>query len=56
MNSVEGLGRIMQRIVQKAYNARTKAVTLEVKNTAVSLFSKKQNERQLTWYNRLIHC
>ncbi len=54
LNSVEGLGRIMQRIVQKAYNARTKAVALEVKDTAVSLFFKKQKERQLTWYNRLI--
>ena len=55
LNSAEGLGGIMQRIVQKAYNARTKAVALEVKDTAVSLFFKKQKERQLTWYNRLIY-
>jgi Tfp pilus assembly protein PilZ len=41
LNSVEGLGAMMQRLVQKANNARTKAVSLEVKNTAVSSFFKK---------------
>ena len=36
LNGVEGLEGMMVRIVQKVYNARTKAVALEVKNTAVS--------------------
>jgi hypothetical protein len=36
LNSVEGLKDMMMRVVQKALNARTKAVALEVKNTAVS--------------------
>jgi hypothetical protein len=36
LNGAEGLEAIMQRICQKAFNARTKSVGLEVKNTAVS--------------------
>jgi hypothetical protein len=38
---VEGLGGMMQQLVQKVNNARTKVVALEVKNTAVSSFFKK---------------
>jgi hypothetical protein len=36
LNGAEGLEGVMQRICQKAFNARTKSVGLEVKNTAVS--------------------
>ena len=36
LNGVEGLKDMMMRVVQKALNTRTKAVALEVKNTAVS--------------------
>ena len=39
LNSVDGLIAMMQRIAQKANNTRTKLVTLEVKNTAVSTFN-----------------
>jgi hypothetical protein len=39
LNGVDGLTGMMQRIAQKASNARTKPVTLEVKNTAVSTFN-----------------
>lgn len=41
LSGVEGLGSMMQRLVQKANNARTKAVALEVKNTAVSFILQK---------------
>ena len=41
LNSAEGLGALMQRLVQKVNNARTKVVSLEVKNMAVSSFFKK---------------
>lgn len=39
LNGVEGFSGMMQRLVQKASNARTKAVALEVKNAAVSCSS-----------------
>jgi hypothetical protein len=39
LNGADELGNIMQRVVQKANNARTKAVALEVKNAAVSSFA-----------------
>jgi hypothetical protein len=45
LNGVEGLSGMMQRLVQKANNARTKAVALEVKNTAVSSFFKKNRQK-----------
>jgi hypothetical protein len=45
LNSADELGNIMQRVVQKANNARTKAVALEVKNAAVSLFAIGRKEK-----------
>ncbi len=36
LNNADGWDGVIQRIVQKAYHARTKAVSLEVKNTVVS--------------------
>ena len=39
LNGVEGFGGMMQWLVQKANNARTKALALEVKNAAVSCSS-----------------
>lgn len=36
LNGAEGLEGLMQRICQRAFNARIKLVGLEVKNTAVS--------------------
>ena len=41
LDGAEGLGALMQRLVQKANNARTKAVALEVKNKAVSILRKE---------------
>ena len=45
LNGVEGLEEVMRRVFQKASNARTKPVGLEVKNTAVSL-STLRNKRK----------
>lgn len=38
LNGDEGLEEVLRRIGQKATNARTKPVALEIKNTAVSFF------------------
>ena len=45
LNGVEGLEEVMHWVFQKASNARTKPVGLEVKNMAVSLFIL-QNKRK----------
>ena len=39
LNGIKGFGGMMQWLVQKANNARTKVLALEVKNAAVSCSS-----------------
>jgi hypothetical protein len=49
LNREEGLEEMMRRICQKANNARTKPVALEVKNTAVSASKKPKSKGKHTW-------
>lgn len=44
LNGAEGMSQMMQRIVQKASNARTKPVALEVKNSVSSFIIQRKWE------------
>ncbi len=51
LNGAEGMSQMMQRIVQKVSNARTKPVALEVKNSVME--SDDENNGQYKAYKQL---